>query len=389
MSGFILKKQLYIIATSFLIFIMTPAILNAENISAAQSRAYREKLVEEAKKYIGVPYVRGATGPDAFDCSGLVYTVSHDAISYQLPRTVKAIYSQVKIIPADQREPGDVVFFRTTGDGSISHIGLYIGNEQFISAVSDGPNTGVILSSLRENYWKNHYAASGKFLPDAGYGVSKSNEIEKVAQKKTVKSEKSQKAEKKSNGDKTPKVSYRKDSFVAYEGNGSFAEHLAFSAYSTVDWSIFTEKKVMPNFRGVSLGGDAIYRGKFLSPGMGFILRWNYGVSAFQIPVIFSLYMNDFFRVYAGPLFSMGNSSCPDSDTKIQSAIFPGVVGATFSFPPFTKGDLKVQMVQDICYSIYENKSNSALSPLKSASSGLEFCTGIRVFFPMSMFSKK
>ena len=49
MSGFIFKKQIFVLAASFLIFIMTPAILNAENISVAQSREKREKLIEEVK----------------------------------------------------------------------------------------------------------------------------------------------------------------------------------------------------------------------------------------------------------------------------------------------------------------------------------------------------
>lgn len=391
MSGFILKKQIYIIAASFLLFIMTPAILDAENISAAQSRAYREKLVEEAKKYIGAPYVRGATGPNAFDCSGLVYTVSHDAIGFQLPRTVKAIYSFVKIVPAEQREPGDLVFFRTTGDGSVSHVGLYVGNNQFISAVSDGPNTGVILSSLKENYWKTHYAASGKFLPAVnGYDADKniaSKNADKTLAKKNKSDEKDE-AEKKVHKNISTELVFQ-DSFMTYSENGSFSDHLAFAAYSTVDWSVFTEKKVMPNFRGVSSEADVIYRGKIFSPGVGLILRWNYGVSAFQMPVIFSLNAGDFLRVYAGPLFSFGQASCPDSDTDIKSAVFPGVIGFSFSFPSFTKGDLKIQLVQDICYSVYNNMSNAALAPLKAASSGLEFCTGVRVVFPFSIFRKK
>lgn len=388
MSGFIFKKQIFVLAASFLIFIMTPAILNAENISVAQSREKREKLIEEVKKYIGAPYVRGATGPEAFDCSGLVYTVSHDAIGMQLPRTVKAIYSFVKIIPIEQIEPGDLVFFRTTGDGSVSHVGLYIGKNQFISAVSDGPNTGVILSSLKENYWKTHYAASGKFLPSMQDSHTENNFASIKNDKDLAKKNKKEESGKKAKSDLSAEPIFQ-DSFMTYSGTGSFTDHLAFAAYTTVDWSVFTEKKIMPNFRGLSSEADIIYRGKVLSPGLGLILRWNYGVSAFQMPVIFSLNAGDFLRVYAGPLLSFGQASCPDSETKIKSCVFPGVLGFSFAFPSFTKGDFKIQLVQDVCYSVYNNMSNAALAPLEAASSGLEFCTGVRVVFPFSIFAKK
>lgn len=363
---------------------LVPAHCIAQNITEAESRVYRERLVTEAKKYIGAPYVRGATGPEAFDCSGLVYTVSHDSIARQLPRTVKAMYSQVRIVPDDQKEPGDLVFFRTTGDGSISHVGLYIGNNQFISAVSDGPNTGVIVSSLKESYWKGKYAACGKFLPPAGMAPAKAT---KAADTKPAKKNDSGKGAA-AGGQKKSPAQANADSVLHYNGDGGFIDRLAFAAYSTADWSLFTEKKFMVNFRGVSTEADFIYRGKILSPGIGLLLRWNYGVGAFQMPVIFSIYANEYFRAYAGPLFSFGDCTAPDSSTHIKASVFPGVIGVTFAAPSFTSGDFKVQLIQDICYSVYNNESNSALSALKSASAGLELCTGVRVLFPFSACRK-
>ena len=174
MSDYVVKIRLFIVTAIalFMLGFLPVKCFSQTNLSEAESRVYREKLVVEAKKYVGAPYVRGAIGPDAFDCSGLIYTVARESIKFQLPRTVKAMYSYVKIVPDTEREPGDLVFFRTTGDGSISHVGMYIGNSQFISAVSDGPNTGVIVSSLKESYWKSHYASCGKFLASANYKAS-------------------------------------------------------------------------------------------------------------------------------------------------------------------------------------------------------------------------
>lgn len=354
------RFRLFLIVGSVVLFGLLPfKCFAAASLSESESRVYREKLVEEAKTHIGAPYVRGAVGPDSFDCSGLIYAVAHDSISYQLPRTVKAMYSYVKIVPDAQREPGDLVFFRTTGDGSISHVGIYIGKGQFISAVSDGPNTGVIVSSVKESYWKSHYASCGKFLSSANMY---DNENEATVSKKV-----------KSNT----------------KGFGGFGDKVYLTGTLTGDWNLFTEKRFMPNFRGISSEVGAFYKGAMLSPGLGFIARWNYGVGAFQFPVIGSLYFGDYVKVYAGPVFTAGSCYLPDSDYEIKSSIFPGVIGVTFSAPSFTKGDFKVQIIQDICYTVFNNTSNAALSPLRAASAGLEFCTGARVTFPLSVFSRK
>lgn len=329
------------------------------NLSEAESRVCREKLVAEAKTHIGAPYIRGAVGPDAFDCSGLIYTVAHDSIAFQLPRTVKAMYSYVKIIPDSQREPGDLVFFRTTGDGSISHVGLYIGKGQFISAVSDGPNTGVILSSVKEAYWKSHYASAGKFLSAANmYDNAEAALIESA------------------DGDQA-------------KGFGKFTDRLYVQGTFTGDWNLFTEKRFMPNFRGLSSDTSVMYKGTVFSPGLGIMARWNYGVGAFHVPLTASLSFNDYVKVYAGPVFTAGTCHEPDSDNEISPSIFPGVIGMTFAAPSFTKNKYKVQIIQDICYTVFNNTSNAALSPVKSLASGLEFCTGVRVTFPMSVFFKK
>lgn len=388
MNFFKTYRKEFVWLTAVFLIALIPVRCFAREMTEAESRVYRERLIAEAKKYVGAPYVRGAVGPNAFDCSGLIYTTAHDSISFQLPRTVKAMYSFVKIVPNEKKEPGDLLFFKTTGDGTISHVGLYIGNGQFISALSDGPNTGVIVSSLRENYWKGKYVSCGKFLPEAGLfensGATATKTSATTSKSSTQNTKKSKPVSKTSGKD-----SKSSDSYMTYSGEGSFADHLAFAAYSTADWSLFTEKKFMPNFRGLSTEGDAIYRGKMLSPGLGLLLRWNYGVKAFQMPVIASLYVGDYFRAYAGPMFSFGNCKTPDSDDSIKASIFPGIIGVSFSLPSFTSGDFKVQIVQDICYTVYNNESNSALSFLKSASSGLEFCTGVRLFFPFSACSKK
>ena len=77
-----------------------------------------------------------------------------------LPRTVLSLEQYAEKIPESEREPGDLVFFNTTG--RISHVGIYLGNGEFVHAASDGPRTGVIVSNLSENYWNRTYRFSAR-----------------------------------------------------------------------------------------------------------------------------------------------------------------------------------------------------------------------------------
>ncbi|MBR5581495.1 MAG: C40 family peptidase, partial [Treponema sp.] len=132
-----------------------------------ESLEARQKMIAYSKQFVGVPYVYGGASKSGMDCSGLIFTVANDAIGVKLPRSTSGLYSTVRIIKDSEKEPGDLVFFKTVGN-KISHVGLYMGNNQFIHAASDGPNTGVIISSLKESYWNSTYAGAGRFLPSIG-----------------------------------------------------------------------------------------------------------------------------------------------------------------------------------------------------------------------------
>lgn len=135
--------------------------LFAEKVSEA-----RQKLITYSLKFRGTPYAYGASGPDSFDCSGFVFTMVSDSCSIQLPRSAAAIFNSAKVerISPTVREPGDLVFF-SSSDGTVNHVGIYVGKRKFIHAASDGPHTGVIISTLDDKYWHAHYAGSARFLP--------------------------------------------------------------------------------------------------------------------------------------------------------------------------------------------------------------------------------
>ncbi|MFZ4292054.1 NlpC/P60 family protein [Streptomyces cellulosae] len=98
------------------------ALAQAPNARAAQAVAY-------ARQKLGSPYVWGATGPDAFDCSGLVLAAYRSA-GVSLPRTTYAQIDAGRRVSRSELLPGDLVFFYS----GISHVGLYIGNGEMIHA---------------------------------------------------------------------------------------------------------------------------------------------------------------------------------------------------------------------------------------------------------------
>ncbi|MCY1424964.1 Murein DD-endopeptidase MepH precursor [compost metagenome] len=135
-----------------------------QSIGNATSDAHQ--VTKRAYKLIGIPYRWGGMSPKrGFDCSGLVNYVFRDVDEVELPRTARAIYSQ-KGNPKVNRgdlQPGDLVFFRIRSR-SVDHVGIYVGDDKFIHAPRRGKNVRV--SDLNGSYWKRHYIAGKRVLPE-------------------------------------------------------------------------------------------------------------------------------------------------------------------------------------------------------------------------------
>jgi cell wall-associated NlpC family hydrolase len=119
------------------------------------------RAVALARSRIGAPYVWGAAGPDAFDCSGLVFWV-YSQLGVQVPRTAQPQFEWALPIEPSQLQPGDLVFWQGTYPTSdqVSHVGMYTGNGMVVMATDTGDFVREV--ALSNPYWTAHFAAAGR-----------------------------------------------------------------------------------------------------------------------------------------------------------------------------------------------------------------------------------
>lgn len=121
------------------------------------------RAVELARSKIGAPYVWGATGPDAFDCSGLVLWV-YSRLGLDVPRTAQQQFEWAVPIEPSRLQPGDLVFYEHTYDtpDRITHVAIYIGGGTVVMATGNGGFVREVL--LSDAYWMAHFASTGRPL---------------------------------------------------------------------------------------------------------------------------------------------------------------------------------------------------------------------------------
>ncbi|MEJ8553164.1 C40 family peptidase [Tepidibacter sp. Z1-5] len=120
------------------------------------------KLYEVASSKLGSKYVGGHEGPDTFDCSGFTRYVYKTGAGIDIPHNSTAQSGVGTTVSKDQLRLGDLVFFHTLGSSTINHVGMYIGNGNFIHASSGGHN--VITSSLSEGYYQERYVTARRVI---------------------------------------------------------------------------------------------------------------------------------------------------------------------------------------------------------------------------------
>lgn len=126
---------------------------------SAQLASRGGAVLNSAHRYMGTPYVFGATGNGGFDCSGFVMRVFQQHGIY-LPRTADVQYNVGTKVARGDEQPGDLVFFETYLPGP-SHVGIYVGNGNFIHASS---SRGVTTSNLNQTYYAARYLGAKRVL---------------------------------------------------------------------------------------------------------------------------------------------------------------------------------------------------------------------------------
>ena len=131
----------------------------AKKATLSRGASGRTDVVSYAYKFMGKPYVWGAAGPSAFDCSGFTLYV-YRSFGVNLGHYTGTQFATGNAVSKSDLLPGDLVFFNT--DSSISHVGIYVGGGQFIHASSGSGQ--VIVSSLSGSYYDSRYAGARRVL---------------------------------------------------------------------------------------------------------------------------------------------------------------------------------------------------------------------------------
>ncbi|MGN0276099.1 MAG: CD1108 family mobile element protein [Hominisplanchenecus sp.] len=120
-----------------------------------------QRLLEEADRYLGVPYVWGGYSPSGFDCSGFVsYCLTNSGVRNTGRLTAQGLYNICTPVPESEVQPGDLIFFTGTYNAGepVTHIGIYVGNGQMIHC-----GHPVQYTSIYSSYWQSHFYGFGRW----------------------------------------------------------------------------------------------------------------------------------------------------------------------------------------------------------------------------------
>ena len=129
-------------------------------------------LVVNAMGYLGVPYRRGGTGLQGFDCSGFVQAMYENTLGLVLPHNAKAQAAATEKIDKTELQPGDLVFFNTLRR-AFSHVGIYIGEGKFIHSPRAGGE--VRIEDMRDSYWVKRFNGARRVNSASNEAVSEAS----------------------------------------------------------------------------------------------------------------------------------------------------------------------------------------------------------------------
>ena len=132
-----------------------------------QLLAALDEVMATLQAQIGLPYRWGGQTPNqGFDCSGLVWFAFRQHVNWPLPRTANRLFNdkQIKPVANGRLRRGDLVFFTIHRQNTPDHVGVYLGNQQFIEAPRSG--LSIRVSQLDAPFWQQHYAGARRVLTE-------------------------------------------------------------------------------------------------------------------------------------------------------------------------------------------------------------------------------
>jgi len=280
-----------------------------------------------------------------------------------VPRNTWGLYSWSEKIAINEAHPGDLVFFKTTNNGNISHVGILVGNGRFIHSASEGPATGVIYSSLDERYWARTFAGTGRVLPEADIGVSGQTGDKIKADDK----------DKAGDNEKTKKTREKKRKT---ESNLL----IGFAAAPTWNTVTAAESGIIRGAAGqIRLGAAVKPFGQPMIFGLELRPEWDGVLGVFRVPLTLSWGINDKFRVFAGPVLSFGDAAMivsGESRPYTGGTSWFGAAGITVAPLAFKIARVNLAPYGELAWQSYFYKGNDKNFGADFGA-GLRFSTGL------------
>lgn len=129
-------------------------------MGVALSATSNLKLYQFVYDWIGTPYSLGGGTKKGIDCSRFAFELYNKVFSTVIGNNSRNIFSMVNPVNKEELKEGDLVFFKI-GSRSITHMGVYMGNNKFAHAST---SKGVMISDLDEAYWRRYYYKGGRLL---------------------------------------------------------------------------------------------------------------------------------------------------------------------------------------------------------------------------------